>query len=62
MGYSTDLRERVVDFVKNGGSKTEAAKQFSVSRAIVYICGSKRKVCVLKKQVPKDIPNCNWKN
>lgn len=37
MGYSTDLRERVVDFVKNGGSKTEAAKRFSVSRAIIYI-------------------------
>lgn len=37
MGYSRDLRERVVDFVKNGGSKIEAAKRFSVSRAIIYI-------------------------
>lgn len=37
MAYGKDLRERVVGFVQNGGSKTEAAKRFSVSRAIVYI-------------------------
>jgi putative transposase len=37
LSYSKDLRERVVDFVRDGGSKTEAAKRFSVSRAIIYI-------------------------
>jgi transposase len=37
MSYSEDLRERVVGFVEGGGGKTEAARRFSVSRAIVYI-------------------------
>ena len=37
MSYSEDLRERVIEFVRDGGSKTEAAKRFSVSRAIIYI-------------------------
>lgn len=37
MSYSEDLRERVIGFVRNGGGKTEAARLFSVSRAIVYI-------------------------
>ncbi|MBF0589706.1 MAG: helix-turn-helix domain-containing protein, partial [Magnetococcales bacterium] len=36
MSYSIDLRTRVVDFVKLGGSKTEAARVFSVSRRTVY--------------------------
>jgi transposase len=36
MTYSVDLRERVVEFVNNGGSKTEAAKRFGVSRWCVY--------------------------
>ncbi len=37
MAYSKDLRERVVSFVRAGGSKTEAVKRFSVSRAVIYI-------------------------
>lgn len=37
MSYSQDLRERVVGFIGEGGSKTEAAKRFSVSRAVIYI-------------------------
>ena len=37
MSYSEDLRERVINFVRDGGSKTEAAKRFSVSRATIYI-------------------------
>lgn len=37
MSYSEDLRERVVGFVREGGSKTEAAERFSVSRAVIYI-------------------------
>lgn len=52
MSYSTDLRERVVDFVKNGGSKTEAAKRFSVSRAIIYIWIKAESLCP-KKTGPK---------
>jgi putative transposase len=37
LSYSKDLRERVIGFVRDGGSKTEAAKRFPVSRAITYI-------------------------
>lgn len=36
MTYSVDLRERVVAFVRAGGSKTEASRQFKVSRWCVY--------------------------
>jgi len=36
MAYSVDLRERVVAFVRNGGSKTQATKVFKVSRGTVY--------------------------
>ncbi len=36
MTYSVDLRERVVAFVKDGGSKTEAARRFGVARSCVY--------------------------
>jgi putative transposase len=37
LSYSEDLRERVVGFVREGGSKTEASERFSVSRAVIYI-------------------------
>ena len=36
MTYSVDLRERVVTFCREGGSKTEAAKRFGVARHTVY--------------------------
>lgn len=36
MTHSVDLRERVVAFVKEGGSKSEAARRFKVSRWCVY--------------------------
>lgn len=31
MTYSIDLRERVVKFVKNGGSKAEASRRYEIS-------------------------------
>jgi transposase len=34
--YGLDLRERIVSFVKAGGSKVEAAKRFRVARKTVY--------------------------
>ena len=34
--YSLDLRERIVGFVKQGGSKAEAARRFGVSKWTVY--------------------------
>lgn len=36
MRCSRDLRKRVIDFVRGGGSKVEAAQRFQVSRASVY--------------------------
>ena len=36
MAYSEDLRKRVVEFVKKGGSKAEAQRRFSVSEWCVY--------------------------
>ena|ERR1700679_1730789 len=36
MTYSVDLRERVVAFCREGGSKTEAARRFGVHRLTVY--------------------------
>jgi len=36
MTYSIDLRERVVAFCREGGSKTEAAERFGVHRQTVY--------------------------
>jgi transposase len=36
MTYSTDLRERVIAFVNEGGSKIEASQRFKVTRKTVY--------------------------
>ena len=36
MTYSLDLRERVVEYVRSGGSKADAARRFSVHRDTVY--------------------------
>lgn len=36
MSYSVDLRARVINFVRSGGSKVEAARRFNVSRGRVY--------------------------
>jgi putative transposase len=36
VSYSEDLRQRVVDFVREGGSKVEASRLFNVSRWCVY--------------------------
>ena len=37
MAYSKDLRKRVLDFVKGGGSKVEAVKRYNISRNTIYI-------------------------
>ena len=36
MRYSKDLRTRVLDHVRSGGSKTEAAKIYGISRRTIY--------------------------
>ncbi len=37
MSYSLDLRQRVVEFVQQGGSKSEAARLFGISRGRIYV-------------------------
>jgi transposase len=34
--YALDLRERVVKFIQQGGSKAEAARRFDLARSSVY--------------------------
>jgi putative transposase len=34
--YALDLRERVVKFIQDGGSKVEAARRFELARSSVY--------------------------
>jgi len=34
--YALDLRERVVKFIRSGGSKAEAARRFELGRSTVY--------------------------
>ena len=36
MSYSIDLRKRVVEYVNDGGQKTEAVRLFKVSRKTIY--------------------------
>ena len=36
MSYSSDLRKCVLDFIRKGGSKAEACRQFGVSRTCIY--------------------------
>ena len=36
MSYSIDLRRRVIEFVKQGGRKAEAARIFKVGRSTIY--------------------------
>ncbi|MDE0423878.1 MAG: IS630 transposase-related protein [Candidatus Poribacteria bacterium] len=36
MSYSSDFRKCVLDFVANGGSKTEVSRRFGISRGIIY--------------------------
>ncbi|MEG4313442.1 IS630 transposase-related protein [Microcoleus sp. AT10_D2] len=36
MAYSLDLRQKVVNYVENGGSITKAAAIFKLGRATIY--------------------------
>jgi len=53
MRCSRDLRKRVIDFVKNGGSKTEAARRFYVSWGSVHSWTSAEDGLSYKKPGPK---------
>ena len=36
MAYSADLGKRVLDFLENGGKKSEASRRFTVARSTLY--------------------------
>lgn len=36
MSYNVDLRERVVDYVRSGGSPDDAAQLFKIGRSTIY--------------------------
>ncbi len=53
-GYSIDLRERVVGYIEQGGSKTTAVELFQVSRRTIYYwLERKRKTGNLAPNKPK---------
>ena len=41
MPYSLDLRQKVINFVENGGRITKAAHTFGIGRASIYRCLSR---------------------
>ena len=58
MSYSIDLRERVIKFIENGGSKMEAVRTFSVCRVTIYSWLKKKAV---KGTLKDDPPKRGWK-
>lgn len=58
MSYSIDLRERVIKFIENGGSKMEAVRTFSISRETIYSWLKKKAV---KGTLKDDPPKRGWK-
>ncbi len=53
MRCSIDLRKRVLEFVKSGGSKSEAARRFEVSRASVYVWLNSQEALTYKVPGPR---------
>ena len=54
MSYSIDLRERIIKFVEEGHSKTEAAKVFGISRfTLLNWLGKKSKTGTLRDAKPR---------
>lgn len=54
MSYSVDLRERVITFIEEGGSKVDAARIFDLSRDTIYSwLAKKAKRGTLKDDPPK---------
>jgi len=54
MRYSKDLKKRVIDFIKSGGSKAKASKIYTISRSTIYIWMSQDDAYQARKPGPKD--------
>ena len=48
MPYSLDLRQKVINFVENGGTITKAAHTFGIGRASIYRWLSRPKLSATK--------------
>ncbi|MBX3325784.1 MAG: IS630 transposase-related protein [Nitrospira sp.] len=59
MRCSSDLRQRVVDCVRSGGSKTEAARRFQVGEASVY-CWLRPGGMAYKRPGPRRTHKLDW--
>ena len=53
MRYSVDLRKRVLEFIKEGGSKSQAARVFKVSRASIYTWLGMDDIAVFQRPGPR---------
>ena len=51
MPYSLDLRQKVINFVENGGTITEAAHTFGIEIASIYRWLSRPKLNVVKENL-----------
>ena len=38
MSYSLDFRQKVINYIENGGQVVKAAKTFGIARATIYRC------------------------
>jgi len=60
MRCSTDLRKRVIEFVRGGGSKAEAARRFQVSRPSVYNWTGVPEGLSYQRPGPKEPRRLDW--
>jgi transposase len=60
MRCSTDLRKRVIEFVRRGGRKAEAARRFQISRASVYNWTSVPDGLAYRRPGPKGPKRLDW--
>lgn len=60
MRCSSDLRKRVIDYVRGGGSKAEAARRFQVSRASVYNWVNAKDALSYQKPGPRRPRKLDW--
>jgi transposase len=61
MAYSKDLRRRVVKYIRQGGSKAEAARRFDVGLWTIYAWLCRGEEQVPRKPGPKDANKIDMK-
>lgn len=60
MRCSSDIRKRVIAFVRGGGSKAEAARRFQVGRASIYRWLSQEDALSYKRPGPRGSHKLDW--